>query len=171
MIDLNLAVVSGNSISGQVGTELRELSGGQMDDYSPSNSSLVNVETLSNEEYSCSTNHPPYSFDMLKKSRSRDGNDLEESRGAEDRRRVRSGFVTKQLFPAASTGYELLDLRFKEGNFSPPEEMVLLMPQLRQQVKKRRRGPRSRSSQYRGITFYRRTGRWESHIWFVNTDL
>ncbi|XP_062185632.1 APETALA2-like protein 5 [Phragmites australis] len=31
--------------------------------------------------------------------------------------------------------------------------------------KKNRRGPRSRSSQYRGVTFYRRTGRWESHIW------
>ncbi|GLT79307.1 hypothetical protein SLA2020_508000 [Shorea laevis] len=37
--------------------------------------------------------------------------------------------------------------------------------QLRQQVWKSRRGPRSRSSQYRGVTFYRRTGRWESHIW------
>ncbi|XVF07982.1 hypothetical protein REPUB_Repub06bG0186000 [Reevesia pubescens] len=37
--------------------------------------------------------------------------------------------------------------------------------QLRQQVKKSRRGPRSKSSQYRGVTFYRRTGRWESHIW------
>lgn len=34
-------------------------------------------------------------------------------------------------------------------------------------IKKSRRGPRSRSSQYRGVTFYRRTGRWESHIWFV----
>ncbi|EXC27773.1 AP2-like ethylene-responsive transcription factor TOE2 [Morus notabilis] len=33
-------------------------------------------------------------------------------------------------------------------------------------MKKCRRGPRSRSSQYRGVTFYRRTGRWESHIWF-----
>lgn len=32
-------------------------------------------------------------------------------------------------------------------------------------TKKSRRGPRSRSSQYRGVTFYRRTGRWESHIW------
>ncbi|CAL5048870.1 unnamed protein product [Urochloa decumbens] len=31
--------------------------------------------------------------------------------------------------------------------------------------RKSRRGPRSRSSQYRGVTFYRRTGRWESHIW------
>lgn len=37
------------------------------------------------------------------------------------------------------------------------------------QAKKSRRGPRSRSSQYRGVTFYRRTGRWESHIWFVYT--
>ncbi|KAK1383258.1 Floral homeotic protein APETALA 2 [Heracleum sosnowskyi] len=34
-----------------------------------------------------------------------------------------------------------------------------------QASKKSRRGPRSRSSQYRGVTFYRRTGRWESHIW------
>ncbi|XP_074286740.1 ethylene-responsive transcription factor RAP2-7-like isoform X5 [Silene latifolia] len=35
----------------------------------------------------------------------------------------------------------------------------------KQQARKSRRGPRSRSSQYRGVTFYRRTGRWESHIW------
>ncbi|KAJ8461745.1 hypothetical protein OPV22_034671 [Ensete ventricosum] len=34
-----------------------------------------------------------------------------------------------------------------------------------QAAKKSRRGPRSRSSQFRGVTFYRRTGRWESHIW------
>ncbi|XP_020244118.1 floral homeotic protein APETALA 2-like isoform X3 [Asparagus officinalis] len=34
-----------------------------------------------------------------------------------------------------------------------------------QAMKRSRRGPRSRSSQYRGVTFYRRTGRWESHIW------
>lgn len=36
-------------------------------------------------------------------------------------------------------------------------------------LKKSRRGPRSRSSQYRGVTFYRRTGRWESHIWLVSS--
>lgn len=41
-----------------------------------------------------------------------------------------------------------------------PLEVVHVQP-----VKKSRRGPRSRSSQYRGVTFYRRTGRWESHIW------
>ncbi|CAH2058747.1 unnamed protein product [Thlaspi arvense] len=38
------------------------------------------------------------------------------------------------------------------------QEMVMVK-------KKSRRGPRSRSSHYRGVTFYRRTGRWESHIW------
>jgi AP2-like factor (euAP2 lineage) len=45
--------------------------------------------------------------------------------------------------------------------------MKIVQPQ--QQAKKSRRGPRSRSSQYRGVTFYRRTGRWESHIWFVSS--
>lgn len=34
-----------------------------------------------------------------------------------------------------------------------------------QTMRKNRRGPRPRSSQYRGVTYYRRTGRWESHIW------
>ncbi|KAL8528707.1 hypothetical protein ACS0TY_006237 [Phlomoides rotata] len=44
---------------------------------------------------------------------------------------------------------------------------VLVKPgaEVAQPLKKSRRGPRSRSSQYRGVTFYRRTGRWESHIW------
>ncbi|XP_074295344.1 uncharacterized protein LOC141623170 [Silene latifolia] len=37
--------------------------------------------------------------------------------------------------------------------------------EIAQPMKKSRRGPRSRSSQYRGVTYYRRTGRWESHIW------
>ncbi|XP_062004087.1 APETALA2-like protein 3 isoform X2 [Rosa rugosa] len=46
----------------------------------------------------------------------------------------------------------------------PPlvEQRIVPLPE---KVKKSRRGPRSRSSQYRGVTFYRRTGRWESHIW------
>ncbi|KAK9920802.1 hypothetical protein M0R45_029348 [Rubus argutus] len=47
---------------------------------------------------------------------------------------------------------------------APPlaEQRIAPLPD---KVKKSRRGPRSRSSQYRGVTFYRRTGRWESHIW------
>nr|XP_009416270.1 PREDICTED: floral homeotic protein APETALA 2 [Musa acuminata subsp. malaccensis] len=57
------------------------------------------------------------------------------------------GLVTKQLFPLAP-----LPLWMDLTPHQPP-------------TKKSRRGPRSRSSQYRGVTFYRRTGRWESHIW------
>jgi len=49
------------------------------------------------------------------------------------------------------------------GNSKPVE--------LAHPMKKSRRGPRSRSSQYRGVTYYRRTGRWESHIWSVNLFL
>ncbi|KAL6865387.1 hypothetical protein ACP4OV_016538 [Aristida adscensionis] len=45
---------------------------------------------------------------------------------------------------------------------APPPPPPPLQPPA---AKKSRRGPRSRSSQYRGVTFYRRTGRWESHIW------
>ncbi|CAD6334801.1 unnamed protein product [Miscanthus lutarioriparius] len=45
---------------------------------------------------------------------------------------------------------------------TPPAPQPPVQPQ---PAKKSRRGPRSRSSQYRGVTFYRRTGRWESHIW------
>ncbi|XP_055806009.1 AP2-like ethylene-responsive transcription factor TOE3 isoform X2 [Solanum dulcamara] len=46
------------------------------------------------------------------------------------------------------------------GKSSELSQQVQVQP-----MKKSRRGPRSRSSQYRGVTFYRRTGRWESHIW------
>ena len=30
---------------------------------------------------------------------------------------------------------------------------------------RRRSGPRSRTSPFTGVTQYRRTGRWEAHIW------
>lgn len=146
MLDLNLAVASGNRIYHRVETEtdeVQEVSGVLIEDSGSSNSSVVNV---GDEEYSCSNaDGLAYSFEILKK-RDRDGNESLD-------RDIRSDFVTKQLFPASSEGSDL-----------PMKEMEL-MPPVRQQVKKSRRGPRSRSSQYRGVTFYRRTGRWESHIW------
>ncbi|KAK4759526.1 hypothetical protein SAY87_022657 [Trapa incisa] len=51
--------------------------------------------------------------------------------------------------------------------YSDPAAAAAPLPSIDalQPLKKSRRGPRSRSSQYRGVTFYRRTGRWESHIW------
>ena len=54
-----------------------------------------------------------------------------------------------------------MDYRVKMMEEKPPPPVVV-----QPAVKKSRRGPRSRSSQYRGVTFYRRTGRWESHIWY-----
>ncbi|KAI4969459.1 hypothetical protein ZWY2020_000373 [Hordeum vulgare] len=81
---------------------------------------------------------------------------------------ARPAFVTQQLFPtaAAATG----TVTQQQQQQQAVERCVLAgaagahwaRPLSRT---KSRRGPRSRSSQYRGVTFYRRTGRWESHIW------
>lgn len=61
-------------------------------------------------------------------------------------------------------------VKFCQADSAGPGKPAERSPQQNQQqqpMKKSRRGPRSRSSQYRGVTFYRRTGRWESHIWLV----
>ncbi|XP_059667715.1 APETALA2-like protein 3 [Cornus florida] len=173
MLDLNLSVASTDSASDgleMVKEKFLEFSGGQMDCSATSNSSVVNAETTSfgGDEDSCSThaNHRnsyaiEYNFNVLK------GN-IDCNQGEDDENRsVRSGFVAQQLFPpsgggeASSSQRPWLDHSFKEGNYGGlPEQRIVP-----RQVKKSRRGPRSRSSQYRGVTFYRRTGRWESHIW------
>ncbi|TVU39908.1 hypothetical protein EJB05_13352, partial [Eragrostis curvula] len=86
--------------------------------------------------------------------------------------------VTRQLFPSPSAAPGALP---SDVSPPPPSEVVgpwtfgaanhaALAPApapapAPSPGKKSRRGPRSRSSQYRGVTFYRRTGRWESHIW------
>ncbi|KAL3753902.1 hypothetical protein ACJRO7_001186 [Eucalyptus globulus] len=98
------------------------------------------------------------------------------SRRASDGGGAGDGDRTIQLFPAPApadgggcfSGFQSrrprLDLTCPEGARAgeaplPPQQ------QQRASVKRSRRGPRSRSSQYRGVTFYRRTSRWESHIW------
>ncbi|CAN4091558.1 unnamed protein product [Withania somnifera] len=86
--------------------------------------------------------------------------------------------ITRQFFPVdnelemgdGSTNFpraQWAGIKFYEsgsplgaGRMRNPIEVSRQQP-----IKKSRRGPRSRSSQYRGVTFYRRTGRWESHIW------
>ncbi|KAI3791721.1 hypothetical protein L2E82_05583 [Cichorium intybus] len=123
-----------------------------------SNSSVVNVETASNagddeNTYPCS--NLEYTFDILKPN------------NLEDDTNVRSGIVvTKQLFPEVNG-----DSAVRHSNWLNMDGREFTVKQQHyqqqdnQQLKKSRRGPRSRSCQYRGVTFYRRTGRWESHIW------
>ncbi|KAF8666888.1 hypothetical protein HU200_053412 [Digitaria exilis] len=92
--------------------------------------------------------------------------------------------ITRELFPSAGGPPRPPPQHWAElGFFRPPQQQqqpdIRILPhphatppamspppvQPPAAAKKSRRGPRSRSSQYRGVTFYRRTGRWESHIW------
>ncbi|XP_044482751.1 floral homeotic protein APETALA 2-like isoform X2 [Mangifera indica] len=85
--------------------------------------------------------------------------------------------VTRQFFPvdqepemgttSSGVGHDFPPAQWAGVKFRQSEPLVAAKTGEVSQVpmKKSRRGPRSRSSQYRGVTFYRRTGRWESHIW------
>ncbi|KAJ9540753.1 hypothetical protein OSB04_027259 [Centaurea solstitialis] len=86
--------------------------------------------------------------------------------------------VTHQFFPSevGSTNAVVGEVKFRHRPSEPPVFGGVVpagnktgylgkVADVPQPLKKSRRGPRSRSSQYRGVTFYRRTGRWESHIW------
>ncbi|KAG8645198.1 ethylene-responsive transcription factor RAP2-7 isoform X2 [Manihot esculenta] len=126
----------------------------QMEDSGTSNSSII----INTEEAENSFNSALI-FDILKK----------------DEINPLGDFTTRQFFPDKIGNIEL-DLQsglsktrpqwLKLSQMEPSSEAELrIVQQKQQQMKKSRRGPRSRSSQYRGVTFYRRTGRWESHIW------
>ncbi|PKA51445.1 Floral homeotic protein APETALA 2 [Apostasia shenzhenica] len=70
--------------------------------------------------------------------------------------------VTHKFFPSGEEQQPRANWVGFDFRRSPPADV---REGSEQPAKKIRRGPRSRSSQYRGVTFYRRTGRWESHIW------
>ncbi|XP_042042485.1 floral homeotic protein APETALA 2-like isoform X2 [Salvia splendens] len=86
-----------------------------------------------------------------------------------------AALVTRQFFPvdnseAAAAGFpraHWVGVKFcqSEPHAAAAAAFGKSAAEVAQPLKKSRRGPRSRSSQYRGVTFYRRTGRWESHIW------
>ncbi|XP_038902026.1 AP2-like ethylene-responsive transcription factor TOE3 isoform X2 [Benincasa hispida] len=113
-----------------------------------------------------------------------DGSDADEASVGEEEPLVqRKNFsvthplATRQFFPmedsdvGASSAAVGGSARFPRARwvgvkFCQTEPVAAVRPMaVLQPLKKSRRGPRSRSSQYRGVTFYRRTGRWESHIW------
>ncbi|CAN4119941.1 unnamed protein product [Withania somnifera] len=176
MLDLNITAIYDEKV--------RE--GSVADELGSSNSSAKNAEACSSagDEETCSTRTAAgggdifaFNFDILKvgggsvTSRSHSNNDDEEEYDESHRP---PEFVTKQLFPIYTA--ELNQARtsqrsdWVDQSLDSPNTVIfrdvqqLVRPQ-QQPVKKSRRGPRSRSSQYRGVTFYRRTGRWESHIW------
>ncbi|KAK4583417.1 hypothetical protein RGQ29_026234 [Quercus rubra] len=178
MLDLNLSVVSQNS--GKLSGSSRMESSGTG---SFNSSSVVNTTAgvggcAGGGDDDSTSNYDAafgYSFSILRKDKELDvvrgGGEEEEEEEDEDDCGVRND-RTIQLFPVAGDGAVSdvagwLDLTSTFGQAA--EQRIVPQRQQQQQqkplVKKSRRGPRSRSSQYRGVTFYRRTGRWESHIW------
>lgn len=143
--------------------------GAQMDESGTSNSSIVNADGCDDEPCSARAAAADvrtftFSFGILKAGEGGAGV-ADDEVGA-----------TRQLFPVREVGADMercsessaMDNRngvFAVDTCTDKEGPRLAMPQQR---RKSRRGPRSRSSQYRGVTFYRRTGRWESHIWLVD---
>ncbi|KAK4750226.1 hypothetical protein SAY87_027675 [Trapa incisa] len=147
---------------------------------------ILNSSSVINDEESLAVGHDQkfssvapaaFVFDVFK---NKDGNDHNGTAAQE--------VATRQLFPvpdggeaaelrlgpmasaSTATRNQWLKLSFAGGGLresggpSMTGELIHLQPPKPQPVRSRR-GPRSRSSQYRGVTFYRRTGRWESHIW------
>ncbi|KAF6150532.1 hypothetical protein GIB67_030333 [Kingdonia uniflora] len=173
MLDLNVGVLADSTWDGD------EAMVEKMDDSGTSNSSVVNGE----DDDTCSDLFG-FNFGILKKTSANVVPVEDEEDDVEiENLSLNSGFVTRELFPInggggmgeVGNGFRLepslgassssrphwVDLSFDGGQSGAR----ILPPPQPTQVKKSRRGPRSRSSQYRGVTFYRRTGRWESHIW------
>ncbi|KAE8683267.1 Floral homeotic protein APETALA 2 [Hibiscus syriacus] len=183
MLDLNLDMVSSESSCDENFNDNKndKMTSTQMEDSGSSNSSIINGEDvpLSNAKDENSSNDdvsPAFVFDILKKEEKDDDDDDDDATIAKTAQDPSPEFVIGQLFPVAGekVGLELefgtkasasrpqwLNLSYAEST----GEAELTTVQIKPQTRKSRRGPRSRSSQFRGITFYRRTGRWESHIW------
>ncbi|KAG8067001.1 hypothetical protein GUJ93_ZPchr0005g15663 [Zizania palustris] len=150
-----------------------------------SESSVLNAEASGGagatpapaDEGSSSTPPPPavLEFSILRSSASAADEDGEEATPSSP---PHQQLVTRELFPAAAARplpapQHWAELGFLRPEPPRPQPDMRVLPHAPppaplpppQAAKKSRRGPRSRSSQYRGVTFYRRTGRWESHIW------
>lgn len=171
MVDLMLCLNLASSSSEPMAMEDKPFAW-EIDGSVSSESSILNAEGPIDavSEGSCSTQAgPAFEFCMLKSATS---SELGEP----------TGLITRQLFPLAKSVLQqpalaspsssaskmhCIDISFSQTD-AQMDFRVLHQQQPKQQVKKSRRGPRSRSSEYRGVTFYRRTGRWESHIWLAN---
>ncbi|KAF5729535.1 hypothetical protein HS088_TW21G01702 [Tripterygium wilfordii] len=149
LLDLNLDILSTTTDSScSRRTQMEEDSAGTC------NSSIVNI---GDENSSNNNKTSVFLFDILKQSNHHaSSSTTTTSDGKETDFGLKSGLMGSSVRP------QWLNLSCVE--FRRETELITLQQQQNQPVKKSRRGPRSRSSQYRGVTFYRRTGRWESHI-------
>ncbi|KAF8021913.1 hypothetical protein BT93_G2145 [Corymbia citriodora subsp. variegata] len=193
MLDLNLEMISSDSscddVSNKIAveeqeeqeaTKLHETSGNydMEEDSGTSNSTIVaSAEEAASgnagEENSSNTTSSSSIFDIMKEKEKESKDGFK----AGDPPPSSPGLITRQLFPIAGAGehgHEVADLGLGLPARSPSLNLSFGEPAggqadfkilQQKQQRKSRRGPRSRSSQYRGVTFYRRTGRWESHIW------
>ncbi|RLN29697.1 transcription factor AP2 [Panicum miliaceum] len=160
-------------------------------DSGSSESSVLNAEASGGaaapaEEGSSSTPPPPavLEFSILRSESDAAGaadDDATPSPPHHHYQQLQPQLITRELFPAAAgpprpPPQHWADLGFFRAEPPRPQPDIRILPHPHatppapppvqpQAAKKSRRGPRSRSSQYRGVTFYRRTGRWESHIW------
>ncbi|KAG2403274.1 Ethylene-responsive transcription factor RAP2-7 Protein [Vigna angularis] len=164
-VDINHADADSGSSCAQKEAKLQSFPT-EISDSRTSNSSVWNPA-----DEDSSNNSSPLIFDILKKERG--GSEFNMERNMAQKGEM----ATRTLFPVTSSdkGGRVPD--FKSGLWGNTQLLKPSFPESDEQnelrtlqqklphVRKNRRGPRSRSSQYRGVTFYRRTGRWESHIW------
>ncbi|KAJ8760282.1 hypothetical protein K2173_011694 [Erythroxylum novogranatense] len=194
MLDLNLDVFSSDSSCDEntnlininesgIGIEVenlsKEASATQMESSATSNSSVINTDeplSLKGDENSSNSNSA-FIFDILKTDYNHHSNYHTSVTNSFKGRNTVQNLTTQIPFPERSalglnlqSGFSMTSttraqsLKLSQVEYSGNAELKL-MPIKQQQMKKSRRGPRSKSSEYRGVTFYRRTGRWESHIW------
>ncbi|KVI12016.1 hypothetical protein Ccrd_009573 [Cynara cardunculus var. scolymus] len=185
MLDLNMSFVHEDE---------RMAFRGEVEESATSNSSVINAEgcnssnagegdddsisaAMDGDSFRC------FNFDILKvgDTAALPSNGNSNSNDEDRMSQTQSEFVTRTLFPVShgegggggrlNQGQQVNSLLLFPNNNELQDTRMIQVPQqkptvqLNQVGKKSRRGPRSRSSQYRGVTFYRRTGRWESHIW------
>ncbi|OIW13252.1 hypothetical protein TanjilG_14185 [Lupinus angustifolius] len=165
MFDLNVDIIHIDDTDSACAKELVQLQSfpSKISHSRASKSSVV--INLAEENYS--NNYSPFIFDIMKK-----GTEAVE-RNKEDENIAHEKELTMTLFPVnTDRGGRVSDMKKRKNewlNLSFAEHdgqnEVRTLHQKQCQIKKGRRGPRSQSSQFRGVTFYRRTGRWESHIW------
>ncbi|XP_023528886.1 AP2-like ethylene-responsive transcription factor TOE3 isoform X3 [Cucurbita pepo subsp. pepo] len=168
MLDLNLQVVSSDSVE-MVTERLFQFPAIRMESAGSFNGDL-SASTTGDEDSSSNADEAfPFAFG---KDCAVQENLTAKSLCISDNHRDQ----TMELFPltgglssGSSSQKQWLEVSPPEFHYwgGAPERRITAPPgqQQHQPMRKNRRGPRSRSSQYRGVTFYRRTGRWESHIW------